>query len=273
MSDAARRRRTKLCMRWLTILGALPVAYVAVAYLLLPPLWRHYEHQPSLAVKPMVTHTSEGIAGDPLNVGLVGDLQEVFRAMNAAGWRQADPITLKSGVEVAESVVLDRPYEDAPVSNLYYEGRKEDVAFEKEIGTSAARRHHVRFWKVLDKGVEGRPVWLGSATLDVRVGLSHNTGQITHHIASDIDTERQRLIDDLIAARLVSTIYTVSGIGPTLNGRNGEGDRYYTDGEIEIATISAGANPQNSEPRLLSEPTLIAIKNRLWTSGDSRKGP
>jgi LssY C-terminus len=75
---------------------------------------------------------------------------------------------------------------------------------------------------VLEKGAEGRPVWLGSATLDRSVGLSYYTGQITHHIDSDIDMERSHLIGGLVTAHMVNTIYTVSGIGPTLNGRNGE---------------------------------------------------
>jgi hypothetical protein len=48
-------------------------------------------------------------------------------------------------------VMLDRPYRDAPVSPLYYEGKKEQLAFEKPEGKSADRRHHVRFWQVLDK--------------------------------------------------------------------------------------------------------------------------
>jgi LssY-like putative type I secretion system component LssY len=255
--------RNKLT-KWLIGVGVALAAYVLSAYLLLPDVWRHYEHQPGLAVKPMVTHTGEGIAGDPLNVGLVGGLDEVMGAMKKAGWSRADPISFKSGMEVAESVTLDRPYKQAPVSNLYYEGRKEDIAFEKQIGRSPAQRHHVRFWKVLESGVEGRNVWLGSATLDRSVGFSKYTGQVTHHIAPDIDTERQLLIDDLAAAFIASTIYTVSGVGPTINGRNGEGDSYYTDGELEIAVIAPGANPQPSNPIRLDEPLSIAIKNSLW---------
>jgi hypothetical protein len=252
-------------VKWLAGLCIALPAYVLIAYLLLPDFWRHYEHQPGLALKPMVTRTGAGIAGDPLNVGLVGDLNEVTRAMNTAGWSRADPITIESGVEVAESVVLDRQYRQAPVSNLYYDGRKEDIAFEKEIGNSPARRNHARFWKVLENGTEGREVWLGSATLDRDVGLSRYTGQITHHIAADIDAERQRLIDDLAATRLVDAIYSVSGVGPTINGRNGEGDWYYTDGEMEIAVISRSARRRAAEPARLSEPVAIAIKNRLWS--------
>jgi len=71
--------------------------------------------------------------------------------MHAAGWYPADPITLRSSVEIVGSVLLERQYKDAPVSNLYYLGRREDLAFEKPVGNSADHRNHVRFWKVLDK--------------------------------------------------------------------------------------------------------------------------
>ena len=252
-------------LKWVAFLVAIAVLYAALAYIVLPSLWRHYEHQPGLAATPTVTHTGEGIPGDPLNVGRVGARQEIAEAMKRAGWSPADPITIKSGVEVAESVVLHRSYRTAPVSNLYYEGRKEDLAFEKQIGASPAQRHHVRFWKVLERGVEGRNVWLGSATLDRYVGLSKYTGQITHHIDSDIDAERAKLVGDLTAAGRLTTIYTVSGIGPTLNGHNGGGDWYYTDGEILIGVISPETSPaQPADPALLEEPLPVALKNRLW---------
>jgi LssY C-terminus len=248
-------------LKWILILIFAVLSYAGIAYLLLPKVWRHYEHQPALALKPMITHTEAGIPGDPLNVGFVGQLQEILEAMEAAGWSRADPITIRSGVKVAESVVLDRSYTTAPVSNLYYEGRKEDVAFEKQIGASPAQRHHARFWKVLEKGIEGRNVWLGSATLDRNVGFSKYTGQITHHIDSDIDTEREQLIGDLTRAQRVTTIYSVSGVGPTLNGRNGEGDWYYTDGDIHIAVISAS---QTRKPAVLEQPLPVSVKNQIW---------
>ncbi len=168
-------------------------AYTLLAYLVLPAVWTHYEHQKRLADLPMVTLTAQGIPGDPINVGLVGDTRDVLCAMHAAGWYPADPVTLRSSIEIAGSVLLDRPYRDAPVSPLYYLGRREDLAFEKPVGSSADHRHHVRFWKVLDAGEEKRPVWLGDATFDRSVGVSHYTGAITHHIGADIDAERKLL--------------------------------------------------------------------------------
>ena len=36
-------------------------------------LWTHHEHQKGLAGLEMVTRTAQGIPGDPINVGLIGD--------------------------------------------------------------------------------------------------------------------------------------------------------------------------------------------------------
>lgn len=105
---------------WLLVLAS---AYGLLAYIVLPQLWSHYEHQPGLAQHPAVTTTTAGIPGGPLNVGLVGGKTDVLIAMQRAGWFPADPITLMSSLEIAGSVVLDLPDPDAPVSTLLYEGR------------------------------------------------------------------------------------------------------------------------------------------------------
>ena len=44
--------------------------YLVLAYLLLPSFWRHYEHLPAMASMPKVTQGTDGLPGDPLNVGL-----------------------------------------------------------------------------------------------------------------------------------------------------------------------------------------------------------
>jgi hypothetical protein len=246
------------------ILAAMIAAYGLVAYLLLPAAWTHYAHQPDLAVRSVVTQTKRGIPGDPMNVGLVGSREDVIQAMHAAGWYPADPITWRSSIAIIGSVLLDRPYTKAPVSNLNYDHRRADFAFEKPVGSSADRRHHVRFWVALDKGAEGRPVWLGAATFDRAVGLSHYTGQVTHHIAPDIDAVRGLLTGDLQAAGMVDATYQVSGIGPTLNGRNGGGDRYYTDGEIWMSVLVQAAQKNPAPPTVLSPPLLIRLKDAVW---------
>lgn len=258
---ASGRSRTRIAF---VVVAALLGSYGILAYIVLPLAWTHYEHQKGLAGLPMVTQTAQGIPGDAINVGLVGSKEDVLCAMHAAGWYPADPITLRSSLAIVGSVVLDRPYRDAPVSKLFYQGRAEDLAFEKPDGNSADRRQHVRFWRVLDRGEEGRPVWLGSATFDRGVGLSHLTAQVTHHIAPDIDSERDQLTDDLKTAKVVEAIYEVSGVGPTLNGRNGEGDRYYSDGEIKISRLVEGCNTKAETTVELDNPPLVDMKNATW---------
>ena len=197
----------------ITASSAIVGLYFLLAYIVLPMFWRHYEHQKSLAGLSMMTRTSNGVPGDPINVGLVGSREDVLCAMNAAGWYPADPITLRSSIEIVGSVLLDRPYLQAPVSHLYYDNRRQDLAFEKPVGTSADRRNHVRFWRVLERGQEGRAVWLGAATFDRGVGFSHDDARVTHHIRPDIDAERDLLTADLERAHVVQTVYEVTGIG------------------------------------------------------------
>jgi LssY C-terminus len=255
--------RARLERFLLTALGIL-CAYTLLAYLALPALWSHHEHQRGLADLPMVTRTAQGIPGDPINVGLIGDKREVLCAMQAAGWYPADPVTLRSSIEIAGSVLLDRPYREAPVSPLYYLGRPEDFAFEKPVGDSADRRHHVRFWQVLQQGQEKRPVWLGDATFDRGVGVSHYTGAITHHISADIDAERSLLARDLEAAGMVDAKYQVTGIGVTLTGRNGGGDSYFTDGEVWILRLVADCQKRAGPAEVIPSPAATEIKDEIW---------
>ena len=250
--------------RFLKFALAIVLFYTALAYLALPALWSHHEHQKGLANLPMVTRTAQGIPGDPINAGLIGDARDVLCAMQAAGWFPADPVTLRSSIEIVGSVLLNRPYRDAPVSNLYYLGRHEDLAFEKPDGRSPDHRHHVRFWKVLDQGEEKRPVWLGAATFDRSVGVSHYTGAITHHIGADIDAERKLLATDLEAAGMVDAKYQVTGIGPTMTGRNGGGDPYYTDGEVWILRLVEACQKRTGPATVLPSPSATEIKDQIW---------
>ena len=258
--------------RVLTIVATLLALYGIVSYLILPATWARIEREPGLAKHTFLTATAQGIPGGPINVGLVGTREDLIRAFHAAGWYPADPITLRSSVEIIGSVLLDRPYKSAPVSPLFYEGRHEDLAFEKEVGASADRRQHVRFWKAIKNGVDGDPVWLGSATFDSGVTLSRDTGQVTHRIAPNVDEERDRLIAGLNDAHMVTSIYQMKGIGPTLNGRNGEGDPYYTDGEIWVARLVSGGKETEKLAEMVPAPALIRIKDAAFSWGSGTVG-
>jgi hypothetical protein len=248
----------------LPILAIAAGTYLAVSYYVLPIYWRHYEHHPQLQKSSKLTQTKQGIPGDPLNIGLIGTQKELITALTKIGWYPADPLTLRSVLKVTTSVLLDRPYPNAPVSNLYLLGRKEDLAFEQPIGKSPKMRHHVRFWCSDNLLKNKRQLWLGAATFDRNVGLNKYTGQITHHIDSDIDIERDGLIDNLKKAGHLSKIYQITGVSPTLNNHNGEGDWYYTDGELTIGILSINNVIQIVPPESLPNPSRIEFKNKLW---------
>jgi hypothetical protein len=232
------RTRHRLWKRIAVAAGVLIVGYLVVAYVVLPMVWLRYtRHHPGLADIPNVTHTVDGIPGDPLNVALIGTETDLNRIMVAAQWYPADPLTLRSRLEIAAAAVFEHPYDDAPVSNLYLWGRKEDLAFEQPVGIDPRQRHHVRFWRSDKLDPDGRPVWVGAAIFDQRVGLSHTTGQITHHTAPDIDAERDKLFADLQHTGDLTEVWFIDDFHHIRQGRNGGGDPWYTDGRLEVGVI------------------------------------
>jgi hypothetical protein len=82
-------------------------------------------------------------------------------------------------------------------------------------------------------------VWVGSATYDERVGLSHTTGEVTHHIDGDVDSERDRLFQDLQQTGDLAETYNVDGFHKVREGRNGGGDAWRTDGKLRVGVIVA----------------------------------
>ena len=231
--------------RLTVLVVALLLVWGVAAYLAMPLLWERYvRRHPSLDDIPNITHTKAGIPGDPLNVALIGTEDDVRRIMQAAQWYAADPLGLRSDLEIAADTVLERPDDRAPVSNLYLFDRKEDLAFEQPVGDNPRKRHHVRFWRTEKTDPDGRPVWVGSATYDERVGLSHTTGQITHHIDADVDAERDHLFSTLEQTGDLSEVYVVDDFHKILNGRNGGGDPWHTDGNLFVGVIRSGKTSQ-----------------------------
>ena len=240
----------------------LVLVYALVSYALLPAFWRHYEGHERMAGLALVAQTKLGIPGDALNVALEGEEADVICAMTAAGWAPADARTIRSSLKIVGSVIFDRPYRTAPVSDLFYEGKKQDLAFQKAAGKSADTRHHVRFWRALGAENDRRPLWVGAVTFDRGVGVSAYTGQITHHIAADIDTERDQLTEDLAQAGVAEDISQVSGIGPTIYARNGGGDYYFTDGEMSVVRLARDCKANQPAPIAASAPPLrYGVKN------------
>jgi len=224
--------------------AGLLLVYLVVAYLVMPFLWSRYSRRhPSFEEMPGVSYTADGIPADPINVAMIGTKTEVMKIMLAAKWFPADPITLRSCLEIAEASVLKRAFDDAPVSSEFLFGRKQDLAFEQAVGDNPRHRHHVRFWESDKHDPDGRPIWIGSAVFDKRVGLSRTTGQITHETAPNVDAERDKLFDDLKQTGDLTEVVIVRGFQKVHEGRNGEGNPWHTDGDLYEGWIK----PMNSQ--------------------------
>jgi hypothetical protein len=233
-TEASQKKR-----RLVKILLVVAVLYLLAAYVVVPMAWKVYaRHHPSFDDNPRITQTSDGHPGDPLNVSLIGTQAQVEAILQAAKWFPAAALGLKSDIKIAADTVLSRPDDRAPVSNLFLFGRKEDLAFEQPVGDNPRQRHHVRFWKTEKLADDGRPIWIGSASYDRAVGVSHTTGQITHHIAADVDAERDHLFDNLKQTGDLADEYAIDDFHKTREGRNGGGDRWFTDGRLFVGVIS-----------------------------------
>src|SRR4029450_481852 len=102
------------------------------------------------------------------------------------------------------------------------------------------------------------------ATEDRGVGVSKYTIAVTHHISPELDAERLVLASDLENAGMVEAKYQVTGIGPTIAGHNGEGDLYYTDGEIWVLRLVEACKKRDGPAVAIPSPPATELKDQVW---------
>lgn len=214
--------------------------WVLLAYLVLPRLHRILTtiYVPDYFIGR--ARTSDGLLGDPVNLALMGDADQLVAAMERSGWRRADPVTLRSSWRIVTSTLTRRSYDEAPVSPLFLFGRQQDIAYQQEVDGNPAQRHHVRFWRCPDGWLlpGGRRVdWLAAATFDTSVGLSLFTLQITHRIDADTDVERDHVVQTVSGADAAITMEILKDFSTGYHARNGGGDSIRTDGDLPILDL------------------------------------
>ncbi|WP_066043926.1 LssY C-terminal domain-containing protein [Herbiconiux solani] len=218
------------------------VFWVVVAYIALPRLHRILTniYVPNYFIGR--TRTSDGLLGDPVNLGLLGSEEQVHTAMLAAGWTRADDLTLRSALRIVRSTVLRQSYNEAPVSPLMLFGRNQDFAYQQEVKGNPAKRHHVRFWRCPDGWLlpGGHSTdWLAAGTYDRAVGFSLFTLQITHKIDENTDVERDHIVATMQDADPAVEVVVLKDFATGYHSRNGGGDQIITDGDLPIVNLRA----------------------------------
>ena len=142
---------------------AVAMTYGIAAYIVLPRAIRMGLKILQRKRVPSYTITGDGLPGDPVNVVLVGTLQQLRDAFAALGWSDADRLSLASSWGMVRAFVLNVPYPSAPFSTLYLFGRGQDIGFQRAIDNSPRKRHHIRFWALSQKraGLLGEPQVFG----------------------------------------------------------------------------------------------------------------
>src|SRR5215831_19294003 len=231
---------------------AVAATYGIAAYIVLPRAIRMGLKILQHKRVPSYTITGDGLPGDPVNVALIGTLQQLRAAFAALGWSEADRLSLASSWGMVRAFVLNSPYPSAPFSTLYLFGRGQDIGFQKAIDNSPRKRHHVRFWALSFARLEGtvgtasfwlntdrppddaRVLWVGAGTKDTGFSLTQLTFQITHATDSDTNAERDYIISELSKNQVIGGVKSYQA-GQQLGSERV--NRYITDGEVTVASL------------------------------------
>jgi hypothetical protein len=197
---------------------------------------------------PCCTTGEDGsLDGDPLNLVIIGDSSMLFPAFVRRGWHRSEQSYLGSIWKTINSFIFGKHYRYSPVSPLYFNGRKQDIALQKARGT-VHQRNHLRLW-LTDLSYNDKEVWVGQISRDIGVRFTLQTPTFTtHKIDPDIDEARTALIEDMLFSQGITKIGFVKGGGektPDLPGRNLTGDAYVTDGLRVV--LEFGRRPNNIE--------------------------
>lgn len=231
----------------LPFLFILVLAYILSTYVFLPRIIHFLVFVFRRNRIPRYTHAPDGILADPVNIVLFGTQKQLLHAFHEAEWHLSEPLNLRTGWKMGIAFVLNQPYKHAPFSSLYLFARRQDFGFQKMIGESPRKRHHVRFWAAnIDTDIDilsvrfwlgkrtvdhNRPVmWIGAATKDIGFGFSRLTYRITHRIDSRVDEEREHIIDSLLSVRQITDINQLEANIPVIG-------TYISDGKISTAWL------------------------------------
>jgi hypothetical protein len=179
---------------WILALG---LTYGMAAYVILPRAVRNGPQNPPAQICSQLHDYRRRIARRPVNLVLIGTLQQLRAAFLTVGWLEADRLGPASSWRMIRAFVFNSPYPTAPFSTLYLFGRGQDIGFQNAIDNSPRKRHHIRFWALSLAQADGigtasfwlntdrppddaRVLWVGAGTRDTGFSLTDLSGHLRH---------------------------------------------------------------------------------------------
>lgn len=185
----------------------------------------------------------QGNPGDMVNFALLGTEDQLKNAFKAAGWVAVDKTPAEAVLHGLLATLSHEAYVEMPMSTLYLFGRSQDMSFARAAPVEvAAVRHHLRVWKT-EKIVDGRQLWVGSATHDNGFEKDERNGKVTHHIDPNIDEERDFIEKSFSAAGALSGAAYVLPENPLTTARTATGGSFHSDGRIVVLLLAGSAGP------------------------------
>ena len=120
-----------------------------------------------------VTNKDVSRNGDPLNLVVVGGLDDAFPALVRRGWRPTEQTWSGSVLKMINSAMSGERYPYAPVSPLYLYDRPQDFALQK-ARDNIHQRNHLRLW-LSPMRYHGKDVWVGQISRDIKVRFLPDT--------------------------------------------------------------------------------------------------
>ena len=170
--------------------------------------------------------------GDPLNLVIIGGIEDAFPSLVRRGWSPTEVTWKGSVMRIMRSAMSRERYPYAPISSLYLFGRPQDIALQK-ARDNIHQRNHLRLWRS-PMLYHGKPVWVGQVSRDIGSRLTiHSPTFTTHKIDPDVDEAARALMEDLVYSQGLRAIGLVKGVGATPKSAPRENlttDPYYTAG-------------------------------------------
>ncbi|WP_321800375.1 LssY C-terminal domain-containing protein [Caballeronia sp. J97] len=186
--------------------------------------------------------------GDPLNLVIVGSLDDAFPSLVRRGWSVTERKWSGAIRQMISAALSGEPYVNAPVSDLYLFGNAQDIALQKARG-DIHQRNHMRLW-LSTMRYRDKPVWVGQISRDIGTRLTWHTSTFTtHKIDPEVDEARTALTEDMAYSQNLMKMGLVTGVGAAQQGaprKNLTTDPYYTDGYRVVLVF-------DHAPRSLSE--------------------
>lgn len=198
----------------------------------------------------------EGGQNEPVNLVMTGTKAEVIDALEKGGWTQAVELNAISGLKSAATFfnkltkinkIVNFNYDATPVSDMYLYGKRSSMAFNKNMNHDMAR-DHLRVFETDRLDASGRPIWEVAATRDTGLHINLAERRGGHIIDHAVDTERDMVMADLLAAGEVGDWRIAKG-AMTDAERAAMAKDFQTDGNLY--TVNLAPHPELDEERML----------------------